>query len=368
MLGPIFSIELMTAGRRARFVLLRGVYAGLLLAALWLSYGSFTDFRFGAGQFTDGRANFAQSFFRLFAWVQLGAVLTLGPGLTAGTIAQERERRTLDYLLASDLNSGEIILGKFVARSMSVAWLISAGMPVMACATLMGGIEGWNLFLVFVIAMSTLLMVASASLAVSVKARRAREAIIGSYLLIFCWLVAVPTACMLLGLSPRISVGSSGGRADEWLAAAIGAARWILLAPNPAVALVDLFQVRPGGAGIDTFGTVFSPWKTVGRLAVSQAAIIAVCLGWSIWTVRRAHRKGQSEVKRSKARMARLWRPALFEPAMLWKEMFAERSSRLGLAATVASSNRRRSIPPRMVRLRPAQACATAGRPAKIGA
>ncbi|MGE0609604.1 MAG: ABC transporter permease subunit [Pirellulales bacterium] len=334
MLGPIFSIELMTAGRRARFVALRGIYAGFLLATLCISYSSFTDFDYNSA--TRGRANFAQGFFQLFAWVQLGAVLVLGPGLTAGTIAQERERRTLDYLLASDLRSGEIILGKFTARAMSVAWLIAAGMPVMACATLMGGIEGWNLFLVFVAAMGTLLMVSAASLAVSVKARRARDAIVGAYLLIACWLVAAPAATMLLYATLPAATGLWGGVLYDWLAATIETARWMLLAPNPAVALVDLFKLRPVGISLDSFGEVFSPWRTVGRMVAAQAVIVAICLAWSAWTVRRAHRKGQSESKRPKARAWRLLRPNLFEPAMLWKEMFAERSGRLGLAASIA--------------------------------
>ena len=54
------------------------------------------------------------------ATVQGIAVLLLTPTLVAGVIADERQRKTLHYLLASRLSSGEIILGKLAARLLHV--------------------------------------------------------------------------------------------------------------------------------------------------------------------------------------------------------------------------------------------------------
>jgi ABC-type transport system involved in multi-copper enzyme maturation permease subunit len=136
LLGPIFSVELVTSARRARYFVVRALYALVLLIALFLTYYSYSR----AMSFQDiGRvANFTAQFFYSFAWVQLIAVLLLAPAMAAGTIATERERRTIEYLFTSPLSSLEIVLGKLAARLLHVFCLVLAGVPVLALAMLMG--------------------------------------------------------------------------------------------------------------------------------------------------------------------------------------------------------------------------------------
>ena len=52
---------------------------------------------------------------------QAVAVLFLAPVLVAGAIAEEKQRKTLHYLLASRLSSLEIVVGKLAARLILVA-------------------------------------------------------------------------------------------------------------------------------------------------------------------------------------------------------------------------------------------------------
>ena len=115
-------------------------------------------------------------------------ILVTLAALAAGTIAQERERRTLDYLLASDLGSGEIVMGKFAARVVQVAYLMLAGLPVLALTRLLGGIDAASVVMVFIISLCTMLMVAAFSIMVSARSRKAREAVSSVYMVLLAWL------------------------------------------------------------------------------------------------------------------------------------------------------------------------------------
>ncbi|MBO1914210.1 hypothetical protein J4G37_56505, partial [Microvirga sp. 3-52] len=58
--------------------------------------------------------------FTLLSFIQLGLVLFISPGLTAGVISTEREKQTLPILLTTSQSSFQIILGKLLS---SIAFL-----------------------------------------------------------------------------------------------------------------------------------------------------------------------------------------------------------------------------------------------------
>ena len=136
--GPMFSLEMVTSARRTRYFIVRVLYAGVLFFALFCTYMSASH-----DNGLSDRASiaaFTWEFFVIFSIMQLLAVVTLGPAMAAGTIAQERERRTIEYLFASTLSNAEIVLGKLLARLFQVGYLVLAGMPILFIAMLMGGI------------------------------------------------------------------------------------------------------------------------------------------------------------------------------------------------------------------------------------
>ena len=51
-----------------------------------------------------------------YASVQLATILLLIPALFGGVIADEKQRKTMHYLMASRLSSSEIVLDKLAAR------------------------------------------------------------------------------------------------------------------------------------------------------------------------------------------------------------------------------------------------------------
>src|SRR5262249_42745202 len=103
--GPVLSWELVTSSRRARYFAVRVIYGAILVATLWVHYQGTAGPRFGSagGPSLAELAELATAFFRSFAVVQLLAVLVLTPAMVAGTLAEEKERRTIEYLLVTDL-------------------------------------------------------------------------------------------------------------------------------------------------------------------------------------------------------------------------------------------------------------------------
>ena len=67
--------------------------------------------------------------------------LCLIPALVAGVIADEYQRKTLHYLLASRLSSAEIVLGKLGARMVHVGTFVALGVPVVCLVALYGGLN-----------------------------------------------------------------------------------------------------------------------------------------------------------------------------------------------------------------------------------
>ena len=148
-LGPVFYIEMLTVGRRRRYVFTRVLYGLILLFLMGFCYMAVFD-RWNR-PLLQQQAEFAYAFFIAFSWVQLIGVLFMTPAMVAGTIAGEHERRTIDYLLTTSLYDTEITLGKFTARMLAIAAQLATGIPILAIAMMLGGIEPEQLLKSFLI-------------------------------------------------------------------------------------------------------------------------------------------------------------------------------------------------------------------------
>ena len=82
--------------------------------------------------------------FSTFCAITIGQeilVLVLTPALVAGVIADEKQRKTLHYLMASQLSSAEIVLGKLLVRMLYVAVLLGVSLPILSLLVLLGGVD-----------------------------------------------------------------------------------------------------------------------------------------------------------------------------------------------------------------------------------
>ena len=116
--------------------------------------------------------------------------MCLIPALIAGVIADEHQRKTLHYLLASQLSSAEIVLGKLGARLVHVGSFIALGIPVVCLLALYGGLNPENVFYVYLGTLMTVIFTSGLSILVSIMAQRPRDAILAAYSLEALWLLA----------------------------------------------------------------------------------------------------------------------------------------------------------------------------------
>lgn len=191
LLGPLFYYDILASGRRGRNIGLRCVYAVALLGAVFLVYASW----FRSGAFNrplppGDLARFGESFFNTFMGVQFVAVLVLTPIFTAGAIADERERRRLDFLLVTELQDREIVCGKLAARVAAVALLLLTGLPVLALMQFLGGVEPLLLLTLFLATFITLVSVAAVGMGVSAACEKTSNAMWLTYLVILGYLAA----------------------------------------------------------------------------------------------------------------------------------------------------------------------------------
>ena len=121
-LGPIFRVELVSIARLNRYFFLRFLYGIIILLVMWVACEEIADlYSYNqSGSNIQRYSRAAVAFFGSYVGLQMLAILALGPAIAVGTIATERERRTIEYLFTTDLRNHEIILGKACRTTCSI--------------------------------------------------------------------------------------------------------------------------------------------------------------------------------------------------------------------------------------------------------
>src|SRR5262249_28646460 len=127
-------------------------------------------------------AQLAEQFFFTFMSIQFAVVILLTPAYTAGAIAEEKDRKTLEFLLATDLRNREIVLSKLATRLANMTMLVLTGLPVLSFIQFFGGIDPNLLLVAFATLGLTMASLASLSILNSVLVKRPRDAIVLTYL------------------------------------------------------------------------------------------------------------------------------------------------------------------------------------------
>jgi ABC-type transport system involved in multi-copper enzyme maturation permease subunit len=339
LFGPIFQVELVTAARQRRQFLLRVAYAAIILFVLWVSYSSTTAYyrstRPAEGVPIQTLAATATTFFIAFTWVQLLGILAIGPVMAVGTIATERERRTIEYLFATDLSNFEIVVGKTFARLVVVGQLVLVSLPILFIFRLLGGIPADLLAASFLIAASSALFVTAISVCVSVWSPRSRDAVLRVYR-VLAVLIILPF--MLWPLQMIIQMQNLAG---TWWAEAFSGALAFGWSINPIAVLgQSMSSLAAAGAGFD-----FEP---VIRMACWHVGFSIALIALATSAVRRVHlreaSRGDGAPKPSKKpalawQQRYRWRPRLGDNPMLWKEAFAPTArTRLGFLGFAANA------------------------------
>ena len=326
LFGPVFTYEALRVGRKRSTFVLRGLYVVAMMALLAHMYVLWLEgMRYRGGNYSGATvpprelSRFATQFFFTFEVLQYLAVVLLTPAYVAGAIADEKERKTLEFLLATDLRNREIVFGKMAARVANLLMYVLAGLPVMAFLQLFGGIDPELLLVGTVVAVVSVLGLSALGTYFSCVLRRPRDAIALTYLVAAVYAVGSFTlGIFLFGMSVSpfgVTVGGYPIADLPWQ----GAADWVG-AGNPAYGIAMVFgNIARGGAGLALIPEylarflIFWAVVGVGLIALATGQLRSAALAQPRAT---SGRRGRAVGPRS--------RPAVGDDPMFWKEVFAE--------------------------------------------
>ena len=322
-LGPVFAYEWLTASRRWQGYALRSLLVLLLLLGLsgvWL--GSHD----GTGELSvEQLAEIGRGFYAVTTLIVLGLVGLAAPAATAGAICLDKARGNLTLLFSTDLTDAEIVLGKLAARLVPVLGLIACAAPVLALATLLGGVDPAMPTGAILVCLACAVFGCTLALTLSVWGRKTHEVLLATYAFGILWLLSAPIWAGLVSMLPRW--------APAWLPGSLA-----LLPYNP-VFLALAPQGVPPGLGPIGLGAQ-ARFCTLGLLT---SALLAAAATWRIRAVV-IRQAGRGEATRRADRpagarrgpLARLVRllpsPSLDGNPVLWREWHRRRPSRWSVA------------------------------------
>ena len=218
---------------------------------------------------------------------QFCLILLIMPALTSGAISGEKEKKTLDLLLCTQMKPLSIVLGKLFSNCLFMALCVFCSAPMITMAYLYGGISALGILKIFACYMVTIFAVGAIGLFFSTAFKRTTTAVVVSYLTVF--MVGVATAV--------------GGYIDLVIQASqnINGVQPQLVFPiiwlfNPAMALLEIMGsgssslmgtlMTLGGRGIwpPMWGWQMLTISTIAVLFVALSArLLAPRKGWRAW-------------------------------------------------------------------------------------
>jgi ABC-type transport system involved in multi-copper enzyme maturation permease subunit len=316
LFGPLLFYELVRLARRGRQALFRCLYGLVLLLILYLVYSEIeTRAVRGRGRLpAHEMAALGESFFTAFMVTQFLAVGLLTPVYVGGAVCDEKERRTLGFLLATDLRNREIVLSKLASRLANLCLLVLTSLPILSFTEFLGGVDPDLVLGGFAATALMMLSVGSLSILCSVYSRRARAAIPLVYGLVAFYLAASTVLMVLMFVSPGVAT-----RQFPLTSLTIQHLVNGLNAGNPIFALVEL--VRRVGSGTplaDAFPDLLRDY------ALFHVPVAILCCTLAIVRLRAVFLHEVSGPRRKRIRTAWRWgrRPPVGNQPMLWKEMF----------------------------------------------
>lgn len=149
----------MTLPRRGRTFFARGAVVAALLVLLSTAWQVLagTQVVRNVGDF----ARFGSIVFQVLAPLVLTAVVFFAALSTAAAIAYEKDRKTFDLLLLTNLSNSELVLGKLSAGLLGTLHLLLAVAPVFALTALLGGVGRRQTVDVLFIALAAMLVAGS---------------------------------------------------------------------------------------------------------------------------------------------------------------------------------------------------------------
>jgi ABC-2 family transporter protein len=257
-----------------------------------------------------GAASFGFAMFGVLILAELMLTTGLVASTTAAAIASERDRKSLDSLLATPVSAADVVLGALGATFLRHVNRLAALAPIVVLIMFLGGIDPRLVALAFAGLASTAVVTASLSVAISAGTRTSRHAVAYTVTLGTSWISLPPVALLLL---PRV---------------------WPAVVPWVAPVAVRMLDGSPLGVVTSVLGVIpRGPLvPSVLRMIAIHATASSALVAWAIVRLRpssRALHDLEGRAAYIRALRAR-WRPrpACGDDPVLWREMYSRPTAR----------------------------------------
>ena len=171
---PLVTRELRAASRRKSTYRIRR----------WISVIAFVVSLFFIAMGSFGNRGAGQVLFSLLTTFAVGFALLAGIFLTPDCISEEKREGTLGLLFLTDLRGYDIVLGKFISRSLNAFYGLLALLPVAAISLILGGVTGSEFWRTALALLNLLFVCLAIGVFVSALVRQSRSATGGTVLLL----------------------------------------------------------------------------------------------------------------------------------------------------------------------------------------
>lgn len=237
-LNPVFKNEMKLSSRTMKSSWMVFCYnAVLAVVCMLVFYGMMEPAHYG------GSVDFSEmvSLYVVMTYLEFGMIILIIPAITAAGIAGERERQTLDMLLATKMKPFHIVLGKLESSLSSVLMLAVSSLPVLSIVFIYGGVGILELIGFVAILVVSALFIGSIGIFFSAYAGRVMTATVLTYLAVVFLLAG--TYVMEGGMYSlaEMKVAALGGAME----ATVGKGIFLLLI-NPFITFYGLISSQVG--------------------------------------------------------------------------------------------------------------------------
>jgi ABC-type Na+ efflux pump permease subunit len=316
-MNSILNRELLVSTRKKGLWGARWFFAGLLLAIVLGDFAAW--YYWENGHITnDVMARVARQAFLWMLAAHWSVIFGVFAVRAARSLADEKDRRTLDFLLATRLGNAEIVLGKLAACMTFLLLHLAAGLPVMLLLYPLGGIDLRLILLAYAGLITTGFFLIALAIWVSSGAFDVRHAGAAAVLWMIAWLTG-PFFVSLVFTRAGLRLPAFLLTINAWV-----------MASSP----VNL-AMRIGGGATPSSGLL----DAIAWMSGLQIAGGALLIIWTIARLRVAYRAnvsgGSNSLGSRLTRPGWRWRPKppVGDDPILWREINVSRAGFLGKVA-----------------------------------
>lgn len=191
---PVLKLEMRVRQRKARPFIVMGVYAGILsVATLAVVFASgVSGWHWWSHWTYDDPALTGRLIFRMMSYAQMALVCLIAPAYSAGAIATERERHSIDMLAGTLLSTSAIVMQKLAGAMTEIVILLVTSVPVLAVVFMLGGVSPSEVVVLYTLLLSVAVLLNAAGVFWSSVLANARSSTFASYASAMGYLVVIP--------------------------------------------------------------------------------------------------------------------------------------------------------------------------------